>query len=174
MYQTSHLYPRLDPNAGCTEATCVPSQSIYGYRPSLAATTIFLIIFFLSGCTYVVQGIKSKTWFFSGVMIIGCLSEVLGYVAKYILWGDPFSDNGFKMSLVLLTFAPALYSAGIYYTLKVGTTETIWCINADPEIAYLSHLWSQLQQTEAVLVHMGFHYCRLYQYAIPGNRRRYV
>ncbi len=51
-------------------------------------------------------------------MVIGSLSEVMGYVAKILLWQDPFSDTGFKMSVVLLTFAPAFYAAGIYYTLK--------------------------------------------------------
>ncbi|KAF2165539.1 hypothetical protein M409DRAFT_67326 [Zasmidium cellare ATCC 36951] len=112
------LLPRLDPNQGCTEATCDPSRSIYGYRPSLAATAISLIIFALSGIVYIFQGIKSKTWFFSVAMFLGCFSETLGYVAKMLLWDDPFSDTGFKMSVVLLTFAPAFYSAGVYYTLK--------------------------------------------------------
>ncbi len=51
-------------------------------------------------------------------MVIGSLSEVMGYIAKVLLWQDPFSDTGFKMSVVLLTFAPAFYAAGIYYTLK--------------------------------------------------------
>lgn len=114
------LFPRLDPNQGCTQDTCDPSRSIYGYRPSLAATVIFLIIFALSGLVYVFQGIKSKTWFFSVAMFLGCFSETLGYVAKMLLWNDPFSDTGFKMNVVLLTFAPAFYSAGIYYTLKVS------------------------------------------------------
>ena len=51
-------------------------------------------------------------------MTLGGLSETLGYVAKMLLWNDPFSDPGFKMSVVLLTFAPAFYAAGVYYTLK--------------------------------------------------------
>lgn len=79
-----------------------------------------MIIFALSGAVYVYQGIKSKTWFFSTAMFLGCLSETLGYVAKMLLWDDPFSDTGFKMSVCLLTFAPAFYAAGIYYTLKVS------------------------------------------------------
>ena len=51
-------------------------------------------------------------------MVLGCLSELLGYLAKILLYNDPFSDSGFDMSVVLWTSAPAFYSAGIYYTSK--------------------------------------------------------
>ena len=111
-----HLIARGDENGGCTQDTCPVSYSIYGYRPNLAATIIFLVIFAVSGIAYSYQGMKSRTWFFSIAMMIGCASEVLGYVAKLLLWKDPFSDAGFKMSVVLLTFAPAFYAAGIYYS----------------------------------------------------------
>lgn len=114
----SHLIPRADPNQGCTKATCSASKSVYGYQPSLAATLLFLTLFTLSGLFYTYQGTRRRTIFFTCAMILGCLSEVLGYVAKLLLWNDPFSDTGFKMSVVLLTFAPAFYAAGIYYTLK--------------------------------------------------------
>ena len=114
----SQLVARADPNQGCTKATCDASKSVYGYQPNLGAHVFFLIAFVLSGAVYSWQGVKTKTWFFSIAMILGCFSELLGYVAKLILWNDPFSDLGFKMSVVLLTFAPAFYAAGIYYTLK--------------------------------------------------------
>lgn len=113
-----HLLARADPNRGCTLDTCPVSMSVYGYRANLPATLISLIIFSLSGLLYVYQGVKTKTWFFTGAMVCGCISEALGYVAKIILHKDPFSGLGFKMSVVLLTFAPAFYAAGIYYTLK--------------------------------------------------------
>ncbi|KAI6799824.1 hypothetical protein KC332_g15168 [Hortaea werneckii] len=115
---TPHLLIRADQNQGCTQTTCPVSESVYGYRPNLAATLTFLAIFALSGITYTYQGLATRTWFFTGAMVLGSLSEVLGYTAKMLLWDDPFSDTGFKMSVVLLTFAPAFYAAGIYYTLK--------------------------------------------------------
>jgi hypothetical protein len=114
----SYIYARLDPNQGCTLETCDPSRSVYGYAPNLAVTLVFLIVFSLSGLAYLFQGIKTRTYFFTVAMICGAVSESLGYVAKLILHHDPFSDLGFKMSVVLLTFAPAFYAAGIYYTLK--------------------------------------------------------
>ncbi|EME44105.1 hypothetical protein DOTSEDRAFT_151785, partial [Dothistroma septosporum NZE10] len=116
--ESLHLLPRADPNQGCTVSTCDPSKSVYGYRPNLAATVFFLVLFTTSGLMYTWQGVLTKTKFFTTAMVLGCLSELLGYVAKLLLYHDPFSDSGFKMSVVLLTFAPAFYSAGIYYTLK--------------------------------------------------------
>ena len=112
------LLPRADPNRGCTKTTCPSSQSVYGYQPSLGATLFFLILFTLSSLTYIYQSTRRRTIFFTCAMVLGCFSEILGYVAKMLLWSDPFSDTGFKMSVVLLTFAPAFYAAGIYYTLK--------------------------------------------------------
>ena len=115
-----NLLPRADPNRGCTKATCPPEMSVYGYRADLAATLFFLILFFLSTLTYVAQGLyfRRTAWFFTIAMVLGGISETLGYVAKMLLWDDPFSPVGFKMSVVLLTFAPAFYAAGVYYTLK--------------------------------------------------------
>lgn len=122
MESITHLSPRLDPNQGCTKATCDATQSIYGYEPDLVATIIFLVVFTASGLAHLWQGFKTRTYFFSIAMAIGCLASVIGYIAKLLLHNDPFSDLGFKMSVVVLTFAPAFFAAGIYYTLKVRRT----------------------------------------------------
>ncbi len=115
----AHLLPRLDPNGDCTKETCDATWSVYGYTPFLSATLFFLILFALSGAAYLVQGIKFRhAWFFTIAMLLGAVSETIGYIAKILLHDDPFSDIGFKMSVVMLTFAPAFYAAGIYYTLK--------------------------------------------------------
>jgi len=110
------LVVRGNENGDCTKTTCPVDQSVYGYQPNLVATIIFLVVFALSGCIYGWQGIKTRTWFFSIAMLLGSASEVVGYIAKLILWNNPFSDLGFKMSVVLLTFAPAFYAAGLYFS----------------------------------------------------------
>lgn len=48
-----------------------------------------------------------------------------------MLWSDPFSDTGFKMNVVLLTFAPAFFSAGIYLLLKQ------FCLTFGPQFSRL-------------------------------------
>jgi hypothetical protein len=114
---STHLYARLDPNQGYTKQTCDPIYSIYRYRPSLLFTLLFLTIFALSALAFLIQGLLPRTrsdyWFFTTTMIIGSNSEVLGYVAKLLLYNNPFSELGFKMNVVLLTFAPAFYEAGV-------------------------------------------------------------
>jgi hypothetical protein len=44
--------------------------------------------------------------------------EEQGYASRLILSNDPFSATGFKLNIVLLTFAPAFLTAGIYLLLK--------------------------------------------------------
>ncbi|KAK3623659.1 hypothetical protein LTR56_009609 [Elasticomyces elasticus] len=128
----AYLVARADENQGCTKSTCPVIESVYGYRPNLGSVIFFLALFTISGGVYAWQGWKTRTWFFTGAMVIGSLSELMGYVAKLLLWNDPFSDTGFKMSVVLLTFAPAFYAAGIYYTLKHI------CLTFGPDFSRLS------------------------------------
>ncbi|KAK4960043.1 phospholipid-translocating ATPase rsb1 [Elasticomyces elasticus] len=92
----AYLVARADENQGCTKSTCPVIESVYGYRPNLGSVIFFLALFTISGGVYAWQGWKTRTWFFTGAMVIGSLSELMGYVAKLLLWNDPFSDTGFK------------------------------------------------------------------------------
>lgn len=47
------------------------------------------------------------------------------------MWNNPFSDVGFKMNVVLLTFAPAFFTAGIYLLLKQ------FCLTFGPQFSRL-------------------------------------
>ena len=87
------------PDENCTLDTCDVETSIYGYRPSIAANTIFLVLFVLCMFIHIFQGIRWRTWFFMGAMIWGCLSEILGYSGRIILWQNPFSFPGFLMQI---------------------------------------------------------------------------
>ncbi|KAF1982750.1 RTA1-domain-containing protein [Aulographum hederae CBS 113979] len=102
----------------CTKDTCPASVSIYGYAPSLAANAVFLALFLVSCFIHLFQGIKYKTWSFLIAMCLGTLCEAVGEGGRIMLHNDPFSDAGFKLQIVLLTFAPAFMAAGIYLTLK--------------------------------------------------------
>ena len=90
-----------------------------GYAPNLAASLLFLIIFAISSLGFVVQSFLYKRWLaFSIALAVGATAEAIGYVSRLLLHNDPFSDIGFKLSVVLLTFAPAFLSASIYLILK--------------------------------------------------------
>ena len=50
-------------------------------------------------------------------MILGCVTEVLGYTGRIISWNNPFSLNGFLIQICCLTLAPAFFTAAIYFCL---------------------------------------------------------
>jgi len=50
-------------------------------------------------------------------MIFGCISDILGYGGRIMLWQDPFSFPAFMIQITTITFGPAFFSAAIYFTL---------------------------------------------------------
>lgn len=98
----------------CTLDTCPLTDSVYQYRPSLAANVVMLVLFAVTLVAHVVQGWIWRQRVFGILMFFGCLTEVIGYVGRIISWDNPFSQTGFLSAVVCLTMAPAFYSAAIY------------------------------------------------------------
>ena len=123
----SHINP-ADLIAYGPDANCVPdhsspyycpvSDSVYGYFPALGASITFLILFAIALALHLYQGLRHRTWWFMGSMIIGCVCEILGYGGRILLWQDPFSFNGFMLQITMITLGPAFFSAAIYFTLS--------------------------------------------------------
>lgn len=111
------LLPRQNP-MDCTPETCTPSDSIMGYAPTLAPSILFTVLFGLSTLTHLAQGIHFKTPSFLLAMTLGNISSLTGCIARILLSTNPFSIPYFNIQIVLLTLAPAFYSAGIYLQLK--------------------------------------------------------
>jgi len=97
----------------CTLETCDLSMSSYDYIPTLAGNAIFTAIFGLLVLIHLFFGIKHKTWGYMFAIIAGLLLETIGYVCRVILNDTPFEHNLFLVSLVTLTIAPALLTAGV-------------------------------------------------------------
>lgn len=72
---------------------------MFGYRPSLAANITFLALFAVIGIVHTYLGYRWRTWGFMTGMLLGCLSEILGYVGRIMLWYNPFSYNGFLLQI---------------------------------------------------------------------------
>ncbi|KAM0363366.1 hypothetical protein ACHAO7_001665 [Fusarium culmorum] len=102
----------------CDLDTCPIDWSLYGYRPSLAANIAFVVLFSLIGIVHLYLGIRWKSWGFMTGMLLGCMSEVIGYVGRIMMWYNPFSFNAFMIQIVCLTIAPVFYTASIYVTLS--------------------------------------------------------
>lgn len=101
----------LNPNL-CTLETCDLTLSNYMYLPNVPGNAIFVALFgiFIVGQLYL--GIKHKTWGFMAALCLGMFLEVIGYIARILIHGNPFNGDYFLMSLVVLTIAPALLTAG--------------------------------------------------------------
>ncbi|KAI5458617.1 RTA1 like protein-domain-containing protein [Mariannaea sp. PMI_226] len=117
------------PDANCTLALCPIQWSVYQYRPSLAANSIFIALFSVAMFVHIFLGIRWKSWFYMIMMICGCLMEIMGYAGRIILYNNPWSFGGFMIQIVFITSGPVFYTAAIYVTLA----KTIQCFA--PEIS---------------------------------------
>ena len=87
------------PDANCTLALCPVTAGVYQYRPSIAANVVFLVLFGIAMIIHAVQALKYRTFTFGSLMVIGCISEILGYGGRILLWQNPFSFNGFLLQI---------------------------------------------------------------------------
>ncbi|KAL1957830.1 hypothetical protein VTO42DRAFT_5395 [Malbranchea cinnamomea] len=98
----------------CTLDTCPIEASIYKYRPALGANITFLAVFAVSGLVHTAQLVLWRNYAFASLVVVGCVTEVIGYVGRVWLYYNPFSFDAFLMQICCLTIAPAFYSAAIY------------------------------------------------------------
>ncbi|KAL8723978.1 MAG: hypothetical protein Q9166_008199 [cf. Caloplaca sp. 2 TL-2023] len=108
------------PYDNCKDVTdfCVVSQTIYGYRPNLGATSFFIAIFAACMGIQLLQGIRWRTWWYMAAMTVGCLGEVVGYAGRVLLNKNPWDEIGFQMQICCLIIAPSFFAAAVYLTLK--------------------------------------------------------
>lgn len=102
----------------CTLATCdVTKWGFVKYQPSLPGNSLFLAIFLLIIALQVYLGIKYHTAAITFAMVCGGISEVIGYLSRILLHGNPFYQPYFLVYLINLTIAPVFFSAAIYLCL---------------------------------------------------------
>ncbi|KAI0194470.1 RTA1 like protein [Xylaria flabelliformis] len=105
------------PDATCTLELCPIEYSIFHYRPSLAANITFLLLHFVLMLTHLGLGLRLGNWWFSGSVVAGCVSNIIGYGGRIMLWQNPFSFAGFLLQIILVGSAPVYYTAAIYVTI---------------------------------------------------------
>ena len=101
LYHSSNgtVYVAGGANANCTLAVCPLDLSVYGYRPSIGASSALIALY--AGCI-LVQGIlgwRYRSWGFMAAMMAGCLDEILGYVGRIMYWHNPWNHTGFIMQI---------------------------------------------------------------------------
>lgn len=83
----------------CTLSECSIQLSVFKYRPSLAANSVFIALFGLSLVIHAFQGVKYRQWTFGVLMLLGCACEMIGYGGRIIMYNDPWSFSGFIMQI---------------------------------------------------------------------------
>jgi hypothetical protein len=87
------------PWSNCTLELCPVEWSVFQYRPSLAANSAFVAIFGLLLAIQVLQGILYRTWGYMVCVAAGSLLQIIGYVGRILLHGNPFSFNAFLIQI---------------------------------------------------------------------------
>lgn len=106
------------PDANCTRELCPIEMSVYKYRPNLGANVTFLVLYAVAMVVHIILGYRWNSWWFASFMVAGCLSEIIGYLGRIIMWDNPFSFSGFMLQITFITGGPVFYTAAIYVTLS--------------------------------------------------------
>lgn len=87
------------PSANCTLTLCPVEWGVFGYRPSISANSALLAIFGVLLLLHTAQGFTYRAWGYMGCMVAGCVLQIVGYVGRIMLHGNPFSFNAFLMQI---------------------------------------------------------------------------
>jgi hypothetical protein len=104
----------------CTSVSlaCPIDATTYGYRPELGPNLALLAVF---GSVIVCQlalVFIYRLWSYSLIIASGCVLELVGYIGRLLMHGNPWSDVGLRIQIICLILAPSLLAASVYLTLK--------------------------------------------------------
>jgi hypothetical protein len=106
----------------CTVDTCAISTSQYQYRISIVANALFVgllglsLVLFIA--TYLFTRKSQFTMAFLVAMVLGLITEIIGYIGRIMSWQNQWSQNLYLVQICCLTIGPAFLSAGIYLCLR--------------------------------------------------------
>jgi hypothetical protein len=86
-------------DANCTVSVCPIELSVYGYRPSIAASSILIALYAICMGIQAILGFRYKKWGFMAAMLLGCVDEIIGYVGRILYWQNPWGGSGFIMQI---------------------------------------------------------------------------
>ncbi|BCS04534.1 RTA1 domain-containing protein [Aspergillus luchuensis] len=89
----------------------------FGYRPSIVAGVIFMVLFAGLFAVHVWQGLKYKCLWLGLAFSLGAFGEFTGWLARTVAWRCPYSVRLLEMQLAALIMAPAFTTAGVYSVL---------------------------------------------------------
>ncbi|OAG12274.1 uncharacterized protein CC84DRAFT_1078291, partial [Paraphaeosphaeria sporulosa] len=96
---------------------CAVEESIYRYHPSLPANAAFAALFLIATIVHFVLGLRWKTPWVMWCTVLSCTHEVAGYIARVLLYINPWNFGAFITQILCITQAPVFYCAAIYVML---------------------------------------------------------
>ncbi|KAJ2899619.1 hypothetical protein MKZ38_002934 [Zalerion maritima] len=106
----------------CTDATCPVDEGYFSYEPSQAGNGILLGCFAILMPLTTFFGIRYRSPMFSAFIMTGLVFEVLCYIGRLLLHGNPRETNYFVIYLLGSSLGPTFISAAAFYILpKVMT-----------------------------------------------------
>lgn len=93
------IYATGGNDVNCTISTCPVQLSVYGYRASLPFSILLIVLYALCAVVQLWLGIRHRTWGFMGCVLLGCITEILGYVGRILMWNNPWGNSGFIMQI---------------------------------------------------------------------------
>jgi hypothetical protein len=101
-----------DALASCTLATCPLDTTVYGYRPTIGANVTFLAIAGVCLIAYAAAYIATRKWLTYLLLVsLGCLVNLIGYVARVLAWNSPWDLNIYIINSICLNISPVFICA---------------------------------------------------------------
>lgn len=142
IYPDSTFYYAGGDFSNCTVSVCPAELSVYGYRPSLAASGTLIALYSLCMIVQIILGFRYKTWWFMACMVLGCVDEIIGYVGRILYWQNPWGQAGFLIQIILITIGPVFFAGAIYVLLSQMSVFSHplvpLCILTTPSVNYIS------------------------------------
>ncbi|WVF66949.1 hypothetical protein IAT40_001692 [Kwoniella sp. CBS 6097] len=95
-------------------------QSNYGYTPSSSWALAYIVLFSISAAVHCVQAWRYKYWIIYPTLVLGALTEVLGWSARYWSSQNVTLLTPFLMQISTLIMAPVFFSAFDYVILGLA------------------------------------------------------
>ncbi len=97
---------------------CVVEATIYGDYFTSGACIFFVVAYSLLMFAQLYLGWRSKAWSFSLWLLVGTMSELMGYAGRLVMSYNPWIYDAFVIQLVMLILGPTFVAASISITFK--------------------------------------------------------
>lgn len=97
---------------------CTIEATIYGDYFTTGACIFFVVMYGLLAIAQLYLGWRSRAWSFSVWLLVGTLSELMGYAGRLVMSYNPWIYDAFCIQLVMLILGPTFVAASISITFK--------------------------------------------------------